>query len=78
MSVLIHTRAYEYESIRPLSNDERRAEWASKYFAAGHHRTPRSRACGCSLPLSAPAASLPARNRHEPADYLNPAGNDAG
>ena len=28
------------ESIRPLSNDERRACWAAKYFCAGLHRRP--------------------------------------
>ena len=28
---------YSVETIRPLSNDERRAEWASRYFCAGNH-----------------------------------------
>lgn len=40
MSVLIHAKPYEYESIRPLSNDERRAAWAARYFSAGYHRIP--------------------------------------
>lgn len=33
-------RANTMESIRPRSNDERRADWASKFFAMGFHRTP--------------------------------------
>lgn len=28
------------ESVRPPSNDERRAEWAAKYFGAGYHNRP--------------------------------------
>lgn len=36
--MLMHARSME--AIRPRSPDERRAEWASKFFAAGHHRTP--------------------------------------
>ena len=35
---LMHARSME--AIRPLSNDDRLAHWASKYFAAGHHRRP--------------------------------------
>ncbi|WP_161487754.1 MULTISPECIES: hypothetical protein [unclassified Rhodanobacter] len=35
---LMHTRTVE--SIRPRSNDERRAQWAAKFFGAGHHRQP--------------------------------------
>jgi len=35
---LMHTRTVE--SIRPRSNDERRAAWAARYFAQGNHREP--------------------------------------
>lgn len=35
---IMHTR--RVDAIRPLSNDERRALWAAKYFAQGHHRQP--------------------------------------
>lgn len=35
---VMHARTWA--AIRPLSNDERRAMWASRYFAQGHHRTP--------------------------------------
>lgn len=28
------------ESVRPLTNDERRASWAAKYFLLGWHRKP--------------------------------------
>lgn len=35
---LMHTRTVE--AIRPRSNDERRAQWASRYFAQGNHREP--------------------------------------
>lgn len=34
--------ADDLEATRPLSNDERMAGWASKYFLAGHHRRPRN------------------------------------
>jgi hypothetical protein len=37
-AVIYDTRTME--SIRPLSNDERMAAWACKYFAAGYHHTP--------------------------------------
>ena len=36
--MLMHAR--NLEAIRPRSNDERRAQWASKFFALGHHRRP--------------------------------------
>lgn len=36
--VVVHARTWS--AIRPLSNDERRAMWASRYFAQGHHRSP--------------------------------------
>ena len=37
-SSLMHARSME--AINPPTNDERRAQWASKYFAAGYHRIP--------------------------------------
>ena len=37
-AMLMHTR--NLEAIRPRSNDERRASWAARYFALGHHRRP--------------------------------------
>ena len=36
--MLMHTR--NLEAIRPRSNDERRAQWASRFFSLGHHRRP--------------------------------------
>ena len=35
---ILHARTNE--TIRPPSNDERRASWAAKYFCAGFHRRP--------------------------------------
>lgn len=35
---VMHTRTIE--SIRPRSNNERYAQWAAKFFAAGYHREP--------------------------------------
>ena len=32
--------SHSIESVRPLSNDERRASWASGYFLTGKHRNP--------------------------------------
>lgn len=39
-STIIQHATYRAESIRVPTNDERRAEWAAKYFAQGHHRRP--------------------------------------
>jgi hypothetical protein len=39
-NIILPTR-YGWEPFRTLSNDERLAAWASKYFCAGHHRRPR-------------------------------------
>lgn len=36
--MIMHARSLE--SVRPLSNDERRAAWARRYFLRGHHRNP--------------------------------------
>ena len=36
--MLMH--ASNMEAIRPHSNDERRANWAARYFALGLHRRP--------------------------------------
>ena len=36
--MLMHAR--NLEAIRPRSNDERREQWASKFFALGLHRRP--------------------------------------
>lgn len=46
--------AHNLESIRPLSNNERRAQWAARYYRAGLHS---DRAAGESpreLPVHAP------------------------
>jgi hypothetical protein len=46
------------ESVRPLSNDERRAHWAARYFGAGYHlrpSKPRVRAVTPSTTEPAPA-----------------------
>ena len=32
--------AQSMEDIRPRSNDERRGEWAAKYFGHGYHNRP--------------------------------------
>ena len=37
-TILMHARSMD--AIRPRSNDERRGEWAARYFAAGYHRIP--------------------------------------
>ncbi len=54
-----------WESFRTLDNDERRAAWASKYFAAGHHRRPRTNSTatnpqGCEQRREASVSTLPA------------------
>lgn len=36
---VMHASA-DIEAVRPLSNDERRADWASRYFLHGLHRQP--------------------------------------
>lgn len=33
-----HTRRGKWDGCRPSTNDERRAEWAEKFYGAGHHR----------------------------------------
>jgi len=33
-------RIETYGDLRPLSNDERMAQWAARYFSAGLHRNP--------------------------------------
>lgn len=35
---IMHAR--RMENIRPLSNDERLAQWAAKFYTQGHHRRP--------------------------------------
>lgn len=45
MTTLTHApgfvmHARNWSAIRPLSNDERRAQWAARFYAQGHHRTP--------------------------------------
>jgi hypothetical protein len=37
-SSIIHAR--NWSDLKPLSNDDRRALWAARYFSQGHHRTP--------------------------------------
>lgn len=32
------TAPRSWDGCRPMSNDERRAEWAARYFSQGHHR----------------------------------------
>ncbi len=44
--MLIHA-TQEADSVRTPSNDERRAAWAYRYFAQGHHREPID---GCPQP----------------------------
>jgi hypothetical protein len=41
------------ESVRPPSNDERRAEWAAKYFGAGYHNRPNKPRVRAEAPLPA-------------------------
>lgn len=45
------------ESVRPPSNDERRAHWAIRYFAAGWHRTPQKPRIKVTVPQ--PRADTP-------------------
>lgn len=55
------------DAIRPLSNDDRLAHWASKYFAAGFHRRPekpRIRVAAFT-PLSPEPVIAPAGNSQE-------------
>lgn len=57
--MLIH--ADSWDAIRPLTNNERRAEWARKYYQAGHHmheRKPRIR-IPVGSPARRPAPQLP-------------------
>ena len=42
------------ESVRPPSNDERRAEWAAKYFGAGYHLRPEKPRIRIELTTHAP------------------------
>ena len=42
------------EAIRPLSNDDRRAHWASKYFALGFHRQPSKPRIKVTVPAPLP------------------------
>ncbi len=35
---ILHARSNE--AIRPMSNDDRRAHWAQKFYALGFHRRP--------------------------------------
>lgn len=37
--MIVHTTD-TWRDLRPPSNDERRAEWAAKYYRAGLHRRP--------------------------------------
>lgn len=34
------TRRHKWDGCAPKSNDERRAEWAARFYGAGHHHTP--------------------------------------
>lgn len=50
--------AVSMEAIRPLSNDDRRAVWATKFYAQGHHRRPnKPRIRVATLPAAAPASA---------------------
>jgi hypothetical protein len=37
-SSIVHARTWA--ALRPPSNDERRAQWAARFYSQGHHRTP--------------------------------------
>lgn len=47
------------ESVRTLSNDERRAHWAIRYFAAGLHRTPQKPRIKVTVPPPQSCAASP-------------------
>lgn len=47
------------ESVRPPSNDERRAHWAIRYFAAGWHRTPQKPRIKVTVPQSRAESVVP-------------------
>ena len=53
--------ANSMEAIRPLSNDDRLAHWAGKYFAMGFHRRPEKPRIKVTVPapLSNASAALP-------------------
>jgi hypothetical protein len=34
---ITRTRPGRWDGCQPLTNDERRAQWAQRYFAGGHH-----------------------------------------
>lgn len=33
-----HTKRGTWDGCRPMSDDERRAAWAARYYGSGHHR----------------------------------------
>lgn len=35
---ITRTKPRSWDGCTPLTNDERRALWASRFYAAGHHR----------------------------------------
>ena len=63
---LMHAR--DLESVRPLSNDERLATWAQRYFLRGHHRNPSKPRIRVTVPepLAQPSAHVSA----PPADAI--------
>lgn len=59
MSAQFIMRARNLESVRPLSNDERRATWAQKYFLRGDHRRPTKPRVRIPVTVPLPRASAP-------------------
>lgn len=35
---IVRTKPHSWHGCEPPSNDQRRAEWAAKFYSAGHHR----------------------------------------
>lgn len=58
---IMHARSNE--SILPMSNDEKLADWARKYFAAGFHRRPEKPRIRVTVPepLSNNAPGVPVK-----------------
>lgn len=40
---ITRTRPHSWEGLLPLTNDQRRAIWAEKFYSQGHHRNRKPR-----------------------------------
>lgn len=78
--MLMHASA-NIEAVRPLSNDERRASWAFRYFLHGFHRNPGKPRIRVSVtvpqPLREPSRAAPAPVGALPLPGAAPGGRQA-